>query len=127
MDSEIRHALESHAEWKTRISRVIQSGESDLKAEDVCRDDRCRLGHWLHGLDDAIKTNFRWRCVRQVHAEFHVEAGKALKLALSGDRKSARAAIGHTSRFGLVSARLMAELANWRSDEAARGLRRTGP
>lgn len=123
MDSEIRHAVESHAEWKARISRVIQSGEADMKVEDVCQDQRCRLGHWLYSLDEPAKATFRWRCVRDVHADFHREAAKALKVALAGDRKAARAAISHTSAFGLVSARLISELSNWQQEEAARSTR----
>jgi hypothetical protein len=113
MEAEIRSAIKKHAEWKTHLSNAIRTGQTTLSIDEVARDDCCRFGHWLYALDGEVRSTHRWRCVQQVHADFHRHAAAVLKLAVSGKASAARAALSYSSGFAQTSARLTVELTAW--------------
>lgn len=117
-DSEIRQAICAHAAWKETLNAAVNTGRSVLSVETACKDDHCRLGRWLHGLDEPTKASHRWKCVAHSHAQFHEEAAQVLALALDGKPSAARAAMSYSSRFAGVSAKLTRELQAWQMEEA---------
>lgn len=121
MESEIRSAIKKHAEWKNHLSHAIRTGKTTLTVDEVRRDDCCRFGHWLHGLEAGTKATHRWRCVQQVHADFHHHAAEVLTLALAGRESAARAAMFYSSGFAQTSARLTVELTAWQKAVAGAG------
>lgn len=121
MDSEIRNAIQVHGEWKERLADAIQTGRSQFTVETVCQDDQCRLGRWLYTLSEPTKASHRWRCVQQIHADFHRHAANVLDLALLGNRSAAKAATSYSSGFAQTSARLNAELKAWQQEVVTSG------
>ncbi len=117
-DSEIRQAICAHAAWKETLNAAVTTGRSMMSVETACKDDHCRLGRWLHGLDEPTKASHRWKCVAEVHAQFHEEAAQVLAWALAGETAVARAAMSYSSRFAGVSAKLTRELQAWQMEEA---------
>jgi hypothetical protein len=117
-DSEIRQAICAHAAWKDTLSAAVSTQRSLVTVETVGRDDHCRLGRWLHGLDEPTKASHRWKCVAEVHARFHNQAAAVLALALAGETEAAREAMSYSSKFSGTSAKLTRELQAWQMEEA---------
>lgn len=122
MDSEIRNAIQVHSAWKERLGDAIQTGRSEFTVEIVCQDDQCRLGRWLYTLSEPTKASHRWRCVQQMHADFHRHAANVLDLALMGNKAAAKAATSYSSGFAQTSARLTAELKAWQQEVVISGV-----
>lgn len=85
-------AINAHRAWKMRLQESL-AGNSPVPVvlDDICRDDRCELGIWLHGagrrrygglhsFDELIAR----------HAYFHELAGHVVKLAQAGQEKLAQ-------------------------------------
>jgi hypothetical protein len=115
-DTQIRNAIVAHTAWEETLRTAIDTGVSAFTVENVCRDDRCRLGQWLGELDAPVQASFRWQCVKSVHAEFHREAAKVLGLALAKKAGEARSAMGYASAFAGTSAKLTQELRAWQTE-----------
>jgi methyl-accepting chemotaxis protein len=92
INEEIAKAFGAHGLWKTRIKQAIETGRCEHKPEDVCRDDRCAFGKWLHGgeLPPTVRGSHDYKTVVEYHADFHRAAGAALTKALGGDGTGAR-------------------------------------
>ncbi|MBI5768455.1 MAG: CZB domain-containing protein [Verrucomicrobia bacterium] len=118
LEIELRQAIASHGAWKERLRLAVETGRSDISVETVCRDDRCALGRMLEACDAGTKQSVRWKCVREVHADFHRSAGQILEHALAGRPREARAAMAYTSAYAGLSAKLIAELSAWKSEAA---------
>jgi methyl-accepting chemotaxis protein len=51
-DFDFDKGIEAHRQWKVKLRRAIEEREQ-LDAETICRDDRCPLGQWIHGVGGA--------------------------------------------------------------------------
>lgn len=96
----------AHSQWKQRLRSAIETGKSEFSPEVVCTDNSCELGKWLHGLAPRQKTSPQWKKLQALHAEFHLETARVLKLALAGERNDAEKGIVLGSDFSRLSASL---------------------
>lgn len=110
-------AIEAHRQWKVKLRSAI-ADRIKLAAEDICRDDLCPLGKWVHGPGGA-KWGSRPSFVQLVkkHAEFHQAAGQVARTINAGEYANAERLIGHESQFAEVSNEVSVLLTN-----AKRGL-----
>ena len=115
MAEEIDKALLAHGEWKKRLALIIEKGDKDLSPEAVAKDDQCEFGRWLYlEIAPEARTQLIYEKARKLHADFHVEAGRVLALALSGRRLEAMEAIETASDFTCLSGALAFALGQWR-------------
>jgi hypothetical protein len=78
---DILGAIDSHIHWKVRLLSYRNGlSEEVLDPADVCRDDLCNLGKWIHG---AAKRDFiefdEFLEMQEKHAYFHAVAGKVVQ------------------------------------------------
>ncbi len=111
---EISKAISAHGSWKMKLRNAIDTGESESTPERVKRDCNCAFGKWLYErIDPEAKSSPYYEQVRQLHAEFHQEAGSILELALKGQKEEATARIQLTSQFAKCSGQLTRTMQAW--------------
>jgi methyl-accepting chemotaxis protein len=111
-NEEITKAIVAHSTWKSRLSEAITTGKSDATAVDAAADNKCAFGMWLHGPEfPAVeKASPAYGDVVKLHAAFHKEAANVLRMALSGERQHATAAMAIGSAYSHASASLLEAL-----------------
>lgn len=110
--AQVNAAINAHALWKAHLGTAITLGSAPFRVEDVGRDDRCKLGQWLHGLR-AEKAAPQFEQARALHARFHEEAAKVLDLALAGRADEARARVAPEGEYATTSLQLVEILVRW--------------
>jgi hypothetical protein len=78
---DIMAAINAHIRWKIRLLNY-RNGMSDEKFDpaQVCRDDLCKLGRWIHGpASKHFRRHDRYLALREKHADFHTVAGKVVQ------------------------------------------------
>ena len=118
MESEnIDKAIAAHGAWKERLTNTIASGTSDFDPDVVKQPDKCEFGKWLYGGDisTAAKDSDYYTKSVDLHAQFHVEAGKILSLALQGKKAEAEGLMGDDSEFVKLSSTLTGLLNEWKA------------
>lgn len=73
------NAVETHAQWKTKLRTAIAKHEQ-LDLATLSRDDCCELGQWLHGAGKASygRLSAHGDCIHK-HVIFHREVAKIAK------------------------------------------------
>ena len=113
----ITKAIAAHGQWKERLANAIASGTSDFDPEVVKLPDRCEFGKWLYGSNispDAKGSDYYQKAL-DLHAQFHVEAGSVLSLALQGDKAQAEKLMAPGSTFDGLSSTLTELLNEWKA------------
>jgi len=88
-------AIAAHIKWKVRLGQFIDGTSAEtLNSADVCRDDLCDLGKWIHGEGAAFKAAAHYQDLVKKHANFHVCAADVVKKVEGGDKVGAKAALG---------------------------------
>ncbi len=102
-DFNFDQAIEAHRQWKVKLRQAI-ADHAQLDADNICRDDRCPLGQWLHGPGGSTWGS-RPLFVNLVdkHAEFHREAGNVARTINAQRYEDAERLVGSGSRFAHVS------------------------
>lgn len=113
LKEELEDALGAHGKWKLRLRKAIHTGECDISVETASSDCQCAFGKWIqnHAQDLAHHTHFH--PVRNLHTEFHTNAGKTLAKALAGHKEQALKDLGLEGDFSRVSAKLTLEILHW--------------
>jgi len=119
--AQVSAAINAHALWKAHLGTAITLGSAPFRVEDVGRDDRCRLGQWLHGLRGERNAP-QFEEVRAFHARFHQEAARVLDLALAGKADEARARVAPEGEYATISARMVEALLRWSEQYADGGV-----
>ncbi|WMW81323.1 CZB domain-containing protein [Undibacterium cyanobacteriorum] len=100
------NAVETHAQWKTKLRSAIVKQE---KLDHAClsRDDCCELGQWLHGVGQQRYGRFasHAECVTQ-HRAFHREVAKVAMAVNAGRYEAAQELLASTSDYAKVSSEL---------------------
>lgn len=111
---EIDNAIAAHGQWKHKLRKAIDTGESESTPERVKQDNNCAFGKWLHvRIDASAKASAHYPKAVSLHAEFHKIAGHVLDLALKGEKDQASSLISLGSEFSKLSAQLTKELKTW--------------
>lgn len=96
---DIQAAVAAHRQWKQQLQAQLRSpaaappvgGVPALDREQVCRDDRCDLGRWIHGRGRARLGTFPgFTELLAHHRMFHHVAGNVLALQAAGEHAAAR-------------------------------------
>ena len=113
---EIDMAIKAHASWKDKLREAINSGECESTPARVKQDCNCSFGKWLHErIDPAAKGTPHYQKVKQLHADFHREAGTILEVALRGNKDEANERMRLGSHFVQVSADLTRTMREWQA------------
>ncbi len=111
---EIINAIGAHGNWKQRLRRAIETGNSDFTVEKIRVDNQCDFGKWLHSLSSDEKKSFHWTKIQQLHAKFHIEAARLFELAIQGNQKEALDAMVLGSDFARYSSELTMAMVQWK-------------
>lgn len=86
-------AITVHQRWKTRLRMQIDGNAGEvLDPAQVCKDDQCDLGKWIHGEGHhQMGGKPEFLEVKGSHAHFHKVAGDVLTSARRGDKTEANA------------------------------------
>jgi hypothetical protein len=115
LHDEINKAITSHALWRNRLARTIETGQSEIPPDMVHAVDQCEFGKWLYGETIAEEEKMRqhYETVCKLHEDFHKFAGDILKLALAGKKSEATKLMTSNGRFNELSAELVVAMMNW--------------
>ena len=81
----LEKAIAAHASWKARLRTAVSTGKFDVPVSTVKLDNQCEFGKWLYGpeLSASDRQTKNYRTVKQLHAQFHLDAAKVVELATS--------------------------------------------
>mgnify|MGYP003351728318 CR=1 FL=1 len=100
------NAVETHAQWKTRLRTAIVKQEQ-LDLATLSRDDCCELGQWLHGPGKQQFGRFAAHqdCVDK-HLRFHREVTKIAKAVNAQQFEQAQRLLGAGTEYSKASSEL---------------------
>jgi hypothetical protein len=109
---DIPAAIAAHLAWKKRLEVFLGSDCRDvLDPLNVCRDDRCELGRWIHGLAAQRYGGVAgYHQLRAAHADFHCAAARIVMLAQARRDVQAYEEF-RRGEFARASVRIQSELA----------------
>lgn len=83
---DVHAALEGHLRLRKRLLACADGQcDSRLNAENLCFDDRCTLGRWLHGPAREQLGKHRGFCdLLEQHRMFHIAASNVVALSRAG-------------------------------------------
>lgn len=100
------NAVQTHAQWKTRLRSAIAKHET-LDLITLSRDDQCELGQWLHGEGKAryglLKAHAD--CVHK-HLAFHREVTKVARSVNAKQFDTVEGQLGPASDYAKASSAL---------------------
>ncbi len=109
--AQIDAALHAHAQWFIKLRMAIDKGSSEFKPEIVKTDNACAFGKWLYGNFPAKqKETTLYKEIKDLHANFHAEAGKVLELAIGNQKNVALKAVEAGSPLRQISSILVKKL-----------------
>ncbi|MEZ5701444.1 MAG: CZB domain-containing protein [Burkholderiaceae bacterium] len=99
---DIDTAISAHENWKIRLQNVLDGTSTErLEPQQVCKDDQCELGKWLHGPGKKRLGKYpAFSVLVARHQFFHVQASTVLALAQAGDKAKAVQVMSTTYRHG---------------------------
>jgi methyl-accepting chemotaxis protein len=118
---QITKAIGAHGAWKKRLASAIASGVHTEDTAAVALDDRCEFGRWLKESAPAARDQAHHQASRALHAGFHGEAAKVLRLVSAGQQAEARASIAMGGSFSEASRLLTRTMIEWRKATATAG------
>ncbi len=124
---QIIKAIGAHGKWKDRLIQAIETGTSDITLEKASADNQCEFGKWLYSLPNTDQRTEECRHAAALHACFHREAGKVLRLALGGKKDQARKCLAVNQSFGAASDKLTTHMLSWKAKQSQSGADHTVP
>ena len=115
LSEEIMDAVGYHGNWKQRFRQAIETGTGDFVVEQIKNDNQCDFGKWLYSLSADEKNSSHWSNIQQLHAKFHIEAARLLKLATQGRQQEAMDAMLIGNDFARLSGQLTMAMVKWKS------------
>lgn len=105
-------AIKAHSAWKMKLSIYLKNPDKSLKADEVCKDDRCDLGKWIYGEGEKYKALPEFSTLKSKHADFHRAAADVIKMADAGKSTSEETQLGGSSAFSQASTAVISALMN---------------
>ncbi len=111
----LKNAIAAHSAWSSRLKAAIASRQFDIPLSTIQADNQCQFGKWLHGAGGsaADRQTENYSKVKQLHAQFHVEAAKIAQFAIAGQREAAEKAMSPSSDYVRISSALTDMLTKW--------------
>jgi hypothetical protein len=107
-------AIAAHEVCKRELLAAIETGDSESTPHAVKADNLCTFGQWLYNCPPEEKASPHHSIVKQIHAQFHMEAGRILEIALRGNKDNALAEM--EGRYAEISSSLVAEMLKWKAE-----------
>jgi hypothetical protein len=82
-------AIDAHTKWKTRLRLFINGSGEKMESGQICKDDACALGKWIHGEALRHKNSPSYTALEREHANFHLCAAEIVKKVEDGDLEGA--------------------------------------
>ena len=111
---EITKAIGAHGKWKERLRQAIQDGQREYKPEAVEVDNLRDFGKWFYALPAADQKSPQWKPVQKLHADFHKETSRILKLIYAGKTAEAVKSMEAGSEYTKISSQLTSTMIAWR-------------
>lgn len=93
-------AIQAHLKWRGRLRNYVTGKSSEsLKSQDVCKDNNCALGKWIHGPGSENKHLKSYQSLKENHAQFHIAAGDVVAAIERNNSQRAHALLGENSVF----------------------------
>ena len=104
-------AMSAHENWKLRLQGYLDGVSTEsFSAEEICFDDRCDLGKWIHGSGKAQLGSFPgFTALMGHHKMFHYAASNVVALSKAGNERDAHAML--TGQFSKFSREVRQDLA----------------
>jgi len=93
---------------------AARNNETDLPAQDICRDDKCRFGKWQAGVTPNDRSRSYFNNIKTLHGDFHKAAGLVAQKIADGNPTMAIAAL-EGAAYTTSSNELGAALAAWQA------------
>lgn len=103
-------AVKAHSDWKLKLKKYLRNPDNTLRGHDVCMDNRCELGRWIHGEGAKYANLAEFKELKSNHAQFHRAAGSIVDKANSGAQVASDTAIGDSSEFSQVSMKVVSNI-----------------
>lgn len=89
---DINKAIAAHEHWKHRLQQVLDGSSGEhLDPAQVCQDDQCELGKWLHGPGRHRLGKYpAFTVLVARHKYFHAQAAAVLEQVQAGHHEQAR-------------------------------------
>lgn len=90
-------AIGKHLAWKAQLQESL-AGKTSLAVavDDICRDDRCELGIWLHGAGQQRYGEFKsFDELIAKHAQFHRVACEIVRRGAQGRSQEVQRTLEH--------------------------------
>ncbi len=113
---QIVKAMDAHSNWRKRLEYAIETGVTDLDVDLIKTDKHCAFGKWLNGkkLTPQVINSDIYKQVKEIHAQFHIEASRIAELATAGKKAEAYELLEPYARYNQVSIQLMKKLLHWK-------------
>ncbi|MCM8813413.1 MAG: CZB domain-containing protein [Candidatus Omnitrophica bacterium] len=87
-------AIRAHLQWFVRLRMAVDEGSSEFNPLVVQTDNKCEFGRWLYSEFPAQQKSLPLCAeIKDLHAQFHTEAAKILRLALNNKKEEALKAL----------------------------------
>ncbi len=89
---EVAKAISAHENWRARLEAFLAGNSTEkFVAEEICFDDRCDLGKWLHGPGKARLGKMPgFTAMLNRHQMFHYAASNVVALTQAGKLEDAQ-------------------------------------
>lgn len=112
-DEQLGSAIAAHGQWKSRLRTAVLTGKTEFEIRAVELDNQCPFGKWLYSEGArAFRATGDFDSVKGLHAQFHKEAAAILRLATTGRKAEAEAALTAGSSFCRASSGLVLALSH---------------
>lgn len=83
---DLQAAMAAHESWKIRLEGYLSGYHAEpMRPEEICFDDRCELGHWIHGGGRRTLGHLpAFTRLVEDHKTFHHAAANVLSLHQAG-------------------------------------------
>ncbi len=96
-------AIKAHSAWKLRLQSYLSNPDKSINPNDVCKDNLCDLGKWIHGDGKKFESMEEFKKLKSEHAKFHKAASDVVIKADNGQSVSEETQLGAKSDFAQSS------------------------
>lgn len=103
-------AIKAHSDWKLKLKAYLRNPDKTLRGAEVCLDNRCELGKWIHGTGAKHAALTEFKELKTSHARFHKAAAAIVDKANAGEKVSDDTSLGSKSEFSEVSQQVVSNI-----------------
>ena len=100
----------SHIQWKERLLRYLNEGDTNLDAAQLAAENECPLGRWIHEKRGQYSTYPQYATLEQHHRKFHQILGGLVRGVRAGLALRPETWLGADTEFGKTSAAVLAAI-----------------